>query len=200
MTTPSEPENGPSDGVNLSKDTDGEPFDPYRFGKPDHPIPAEYAPPGYTGPVLPPPTPYGTPPGTPYGQQPPYQYPPPSGQYGYGAPHPPPYHGYLQPRTGNGKAVAALVFGILSILFCWLSVFDGLFVILGVVFGLIAMSETRHGDGSGRGMAVAGLICAIIGAIIATILTILVIRAANHCGGIGNSNAPGFNQCVRQHF
>ena len=27
------------------------PFDPYRYGRPDHPIPAEYAPPGYTGPI-----------------------------------------------------------------------------------------------------------------------------------------------------
>jgi hypothetical protein len=235
MTTPSEPDNGePAEGVNLGKgepsgdappDPAGEaPFDPYRFGKPDHPIPAEYAPPGYTGPVAPPPSPYpepgpwaappgsqptnpfsnppGTPYGTPYGPsgpsgpaQPPYQYPP--GQYG---PPPPQYHGYVQPKTGNGKAVAALVLGIASVVFFWLSLFDGLFVVLGLVFSLIAMGETKMPGARGRGMAVAGLICSIIGAILATVFTVWAIHVANQCGGIDNKDSPGWNDCIRHHL
>jgi hypothetical protein len=223
MTTPSEPDNGrsadPSEGVDLSKDDP--PFDPYRFGAPDHPIPAEYAPPGYSGPVTPVPVPYGTepptggyagspgnpanpfgnPPGTPYG--PPYQYPPqgPYGPpYGYGAPTPPPYHGYAQPRTGNGKAVAALVFGILSLVFFWLTIFDVVFVALGLVFSLIALGESRSGRSGGRGLAVSGLICTIIGAIGATIFTIWIFHAADQCGGFSNNDRPGFNQCVKDNF
>src|SRR5256885_16732940 len=159
MTTPSEPDNGePREGVNLGKAPSGEPtgdvpFDPYRFGRPDHPIPAEYAPPGYTGPVIPPPSPYGPPPpqfanqpqGGPYGSygQPPSPYQYPSMQPGqYGAPAPPPYHGYAQPQPGNnGKAVAGLVLGIASIVFCFLSFFDGVLVVLGLVFSLIGMSQ-----------------------------------------------------------
>lgn len=216
MTTPSEPENGqpPPEGVDLTKqDPAGEmPFDPYRFGKPDHPIPAEYAPPGYTGPVVPTPSPYPPPnnpwalPGDPYAtpqqpyQQPyqPYPYPPP--QPGAWGPAPPPYHGYAQPNTGNGKAIAALVLGILSIVFSWLFFFDGVFVIPGVIFALIAMSETKAPGSRGRGMAVAGLICSIVGAAIATVLTVLLVQAANQCGGFGNSNVPGFNTCVRDNF
>jgi hypothetical protein len=232
MTTPSEPDNEqPAEGVNLGKrdptsadptsgDPTGEaPFDPYRFGKPDHPIPAEYAPPGYTGPVTPPANPYApvdpfqppgsqpgnpfnNPPGTPYGgSQQPYQYPPMQyGQYGPSAPPPPGYHGYVQPRNNSGKAVAALVLGIVSIVFCWLSFLDGIFVILGLIFALIAMNETKVPGVGGRGMAVAGLVCSIVGAILATVLTIVIVHAANKCGGLSNSNQPGWNQCVRDHL
>jgi hypothetical protein len=230
MTEHGDPER---DGVNLGKDTGShpgtgnaaggsqpaeQPFDPYRFGRPDHPIPAEYAPPGYTGPTLPT-NPYaggpyaggpyagGPPQGQPYGEQPagqqpgrdPYgrpQYPP----YGYGAPTPPPYHGYAQPGTGHGKAIAALVLGILSIVFCWASFFDAIFVILGLIFSLIALSEARARRVGGRGLALAGLICTVVGALLATAFTVWVVHVANQCGGFGNSNDPGWNQCVRDHL
>jgi hypothetical protein len=232
MTTPSEHENGqsPPEGVDLSKQdpTSEVPFDPYRFGRPDHPIPAEYAPPGYTGPTIPPPapygapaphpgqhtnpfgnppgTPYGNPPGTPYGNPPgtpysnpqqPYQYPP--NPYNYGPPPPPGYHAYAQPQNRSGKAVAALVLGILSIVFCWLSVLD-VFVVLAVIFGLIALSETRRGRIGGRGMATAGLACAVVGAILATIISVKVFSAINKCGGLSQTSSTSFNRCVQDNF
>jgi hypothetical protein len=219
MTTPSDPDNGNSaeGGVNLGKDDQPaeEPFDPYRFGKPDHPIPAEYAPPGYTGPVTPsapyqqpqvpwhpggqpPPqsNPFSNPPGVPYGPgQQPYQYPP--TQYG---PPPPPYHAYVQPKAGNGKAIAGLVLGIASIVFCFLFFLDGVLVILGLVFSLIAMSETKAPGARGRGMAVAGLVCSLVGAALATLLTVLLVHAANQCGGLTNSDQPNWETCVSDNF
>lgn len=227
MTTPSEPADGERrEGVNLGKGepiggpggglnggqtgdpADDVPFDPYRFGKPDRPIPAEYAPPGYTGPVIPPATPFGPPgpwaspgPGqqyNPFGGQPsPYGYPPqPPGPYG----PPPPFPGYVQRKPGNGKAVAALVFGIASIVFSVLSFLDAVFVVLGLVFSLIALSETRAPGASGRRMAIAGLVCTLVGAALATLFSALVIHAVNQCGGFSNSNAPGFQTCVRTHL
>jgi hypothetical protein len=242
MTTPEDPERDQSsEGVDLSKgEPAGEaPFDPYRFGMPDHPIPAEYAPPGYTGPVIPtaPPAPswgtsapgantgnpFSNPPGAPYspygadpGGYPPGPYPPnPSGPYppappgpypppygpppGYYPPTPPQYGYGPRPAAGNGKAVAALVLGIGSIVFCWLVFFDALLVIPGVIFGLIATSEAKARGGS-RGMALAGLVCSIVGAVLATLLTVLVVHAANRCGGFDNSNAPNFDNCVRHNF
>jgi VanZ family protein len=234
MTTPSDPDSDkPTEAVNLAKGepTSDAPFDPYRFGRPDHPIAAEYAPPGYTGPTVPAgspysqqpnpwaapqpppgtePNPFNNPPGTPYPpagapynpqQQQPYQYPPPGTVVGQGAPPPPAYHQYVQPGTGNGKSVAALVLGILSIVLCWLSLFDAIFVILGLIFSLIALNETKRRPGMpGRGMAIAGLICTIIGAILATVLTVVLIHAANKCGGFSNSSDSNFNQCVRDNF
>ena len=236
MTTPEDPEREPSsERVDLTKDEQGgdAPFDPYRFGKPDHPIPAEYAPPGYTGPVIPtaapPPVGWGTPPpganqvnpfsnppGTPYapygadpGAHPPAgPYPPPPGQYpppygpppGYYPPTPPQYGYRPQPRAGHGKALTALLLGIGSILFCWLIFFDVVLIIPGVIFAVIAMGETKASGGSGRGMALAGLVCSIVGAVLATLLTVLILHAANQCGGFSNNNTSGFDQCVRDNF
>lgn len=196
-------------------------FDPYRFGAPEHPIPAEYAPPGYTGPTVPSaaaspyasPTanPFGNPPGTPYGgppqygeppqygAQPPYGGQPPYGSqppYGYSAPPPPPYDGYPRPATGNGKAVAGLVFGILSIVLCFFSIFDGVLVILGLIFSTIALGETKDGRRQGRGLALAGLICAIIGGLLATLMTVIYVRVANRCGDL-QDNRSQFQTCIR---
>jgi hypothetical protein len=250
MTTPSGPDNGdpsPPEGVSLGKSgpasdpTADVPFDPYRFGKPDHPIPAEYAPPGYTGPTTAPASPYdagsanpyapppGTsaanpfanPPGTPYAggpPQPPYQYPPdqyppgqyppnqyppgqyPPGPYGYGGPQPPPYHGYAQPKNSNGKATATLVLGILSIVLCWLAFFDAVFVILALIFGLIALSETKTGRSGGRSLAIAGLACMVVGAILATLISIKYVHVIRDCGGLSHRNDSAFNQCVQDHI
>jgi hypothetical protein len=232
MPSPDDPEReSPSEGVDLSKSGDpaGEaPFDPYRFGQPDHPIPAEYAPPGYTGPVVPttppppppsgwaaapganPANPFTNPPGTPYhphGDQPPgYPFMPPPGQPPYGPPpgyyppaQPPPGYGYGR-RPGNGKAVTALVLGIASIFFCWLFFLDAALVVPGLIFALIAMSEGRGPGGTGRGMALAGLICSIVGGLLATVATVLLVHAADQCGGLNNGNTPGFNQCVKSHY
>jgi hypothetical protein len=204
----SEPESGQGSGQ------PDPPFDPYRFGAPEHPIPAEYAPPGYTGPTVPSASvpPYGQPPAgypssqgypgsqgppPPYGSAP--QYPP----AGYGTPGaypPPPYHGYPMPPTGNGKAIASLVFGILSIVLCFLSFFDGIFVLLGLVFGIIALSESKNGRAGGRGLAIAGLVCTAIGAVLATVLTALIVHAANQCGGFQNDNSDQWQTCVRHHM
>ena len=221
MTTPSDRDNGqPTERVNLEKGdpTSEAPFDPYRFGKPDHPIPAEYAPPGYTGPVTPaagpyeapnpfgpppyggqPTNPFSNPPGTPYGgPQQHYQYPP--TPYGPGAPPPPMYHGYAPPRSSNGKAVASLVLGILSIVMFWLTIFDSVFIVLALIFGLIALSETKSGAGHGRGMAIAGLVCTAVGTLAATVFTVLIVHAANQCGGFSNNNTSVFQDCVRHHL
>jgi hypothetical protein len=205
MTTPSAP-GSPDDGsagnpgepVNLGKSGEPRaeaPFDPYRFGKPDHPVPPEFAPPGYGGGYSPVPEP------SPYAAQqpPPYPgYPPP---YQYGAPPPPPYHGYAQPRAGNGKAIAALVFGILSIFFFWLSLLDIVFVILALVFGVLGLSESRR-HGSGRSMAIAGLVCMGVGAAAAMLWTAALVHAVNQCGGFDNADTgnSAFEQCVSDHL
>lgn len=159
-------------------------FDPYRFGAPDHPVPPEYAPPGYRPPAPPPQppppaygsAPYGMPPygsapyGSPYGMRPP---PPPRlGHYGPSGP----------PRAGHAKATAALVLGIGSIVFCWLSILDGILVVLALVFGLIALSEARRDPHrSGHGLAVAGIACAVIGAILATVLSVYLYTRFKDC-------------------
>lgn len=166
------------------------PFDPYRFGAPDHPVPPEYAPPGYAGGYVPPPAmPSSGPQVGPYGQQPPPFYPP----YGYA---PPPYTQYPQPKTGNGKAAAALVLGILSIVFSVFSIFDLLLIIPAIVLGSLGLTDSKR-TGSGRGMAIGGFVCATTGAVLAAALTIWLYPQVQRCVNDYPSNSVEYNNCIR---
>ena len=73
------------------------------------------------------------------------------------------------PQPKNGMAIAALVIGIVTILF--LAYVPVLGVILGVVGIILAIVARKSGVG---GMAIAGLICSIIGTMWAALLTFLV--------------------------
>jgi hypothetical protein len=174
----------------MSEPTGEQPFDPYRFGAPEHPVPPEFAPPGYekTGyqPPAPPaaePAPTGTPYAPPAG--PPAAYPPPPpgygpgyspyGAYGQGPSYPPPgYHVYPQPHGSNGKAVAGLVLGILSCVLCFATLFDLLLIVPGLVLSILGISQARA-TGVGRSMARWGLGLTIAGALLAAIVGLLLI-------------------------
>ena len=54
----------------------------------------------------------------------------------------------------NGLAVAALVLGVLALVFFWLPFLGWIPAVLGLVFGLIALQRP-----DGRGMAMAGAVC-----------------------------------------
>lgn len=90
----------------------------------------------------------------------------------YPPPPPPPEeggYGYVAPQT-NGKAIWALVLGILSIIPC------GLFAgIPAVILGNMAKNEIDASGGvqSGRGMAVAGFVLGIIGVVLSVLGFIL---------------------------
>jgi hypothetical protein len=201
----------PPDPVSLQKPDAEQPldFDPYRFGKPDHPIPPEYAPPGYQGgyqpPAYPPagspPPPLYPPAGSPLGYPPPAGYQPPPYPNFPNIPPPPQYNlHYPQPRTGNGKAIAALVLGIGSLVFCWLSIFDALLIVPALIFGGIALSEAnRRPNRDGRNMAITALACTLVGAVLATVLTFVYYNKIKDCLDY-NSGSAQYNQCIRDHF
>jgi hypothetical protein len=176
-----------------------QPFDPYRFGAPEHPVPPEYAPPGYVPPPAQAPPTRALPPV--YPEQPPPQYsgyPPQSGQYPY--PVPPPWMTqYPQPHTGNGKAVAALVLGIVSILLCWLSIFDIVPVVLAIVFGALARGEAGRVGGK-KGMATTGIVLGIVGALLATVFTVVVYARIKDCLDTYDQGSSEYNTCIRHKF
>lgn len=200
MTTPPANRGDGTEPVSLDKSGQPEPsqeFDPYRFGQPDYPIAAEYAPPGYTGPILAPqPAPYQPPTG--YG--PPTGYPPPSYPNFPAVPPPPAHYSqYPQPRTGHGKAIAAMALGVASIVLCWTSFFDLIPIVLAVVFGVLALNEAnRRPSKEGRGLAIGGLVCALIGAILATVLTVVIIGKYGDCIG-KDFGSSAYTQCINEH-
>jgi hypothetical protein len=181
-----------SEQVSLDKeqdDTEQVPFDPYRFGAPEHPVPPEYAPPGY---VPPPPKAPPPPPG-------PERY-----GYGYGypprQPYPPPPEPVYRAYGSNAKAIAALVFGIASIVLCWLSIFDLLPIVVAIVFGILGINEAkRRGDGRGRKMAIAGIVCAGVGLILAIVLTVYFFNRIKPCLDYPSGSAAQ-NHCIEQKF
>jgi hypothetical protein len=67
-----------------------------------------------------------------------------------------------RPTQGNGLAIASLVLGITSIVFCWWGLFTLVQIVLAVIFGGVAIGTANQGAGR-KGMAVAGLACGIAG-------------------------------------
>lgn len=189
------PERAAAPPVPVSFDKPEPTFDPYRFGAPEHPVPPEYAPPGYTPPPVtaPPPTAQRpTQPGPGYG------YPGQGYQQPYNAP--PNYaQQYPQPRTGNGRAIAALVLGILAVVLCWLSIFDIVFVVLAIVFGFLGLSDAKRG-GTGRGMALTGLICGVVGALAATTLTVVILARIKPCLDNYDRGSSAQQDCIQTKF
>ena len=94
-------------------------------------------------------------------------------QQPYNNPFPPypPYPPHLPSKT-NSKAIVALVLGILSIVIPYIGL---LFGIVAIVFASMAFKEIRLRQEQGRGMAVAGMVCGIIGTAIYGIILLIVI-------------------------
>jgi Domain of unknown function (DUF4190) len=78
----------------------------------------------------------------------------------------------------DGFSVAALVLGICGLFFGWLWVIPP---VLGVVFGGVSLHRINQSNNwkSGRGMAIAGLTCGIVGTVIWGLIFIATIGAHN---------------------
>lgn len=63
----------------------------------------------------------------------------------------------------NGKAIAALVIGILSIIIVFIGFILG---IIGIVFANKSFKEIDMGATKGKGMAIAGLVTSIVGTVL----------------------------------
>ena len=93
---------------------------------------------------------------------------PPPGQYGYQYGYP----GAPAAQESSGKAVAALVLGILGLVMC------GPFTAIpAIFFGRSAAREIDASQGrlGGRGLATAGLVLGIVGAVLAVVALLAVI-------------------------
>ncbi|GAB6989616.1 DUF4190 domain-containing protein [Paenibacillus pini] len=82
----------------------------------------------------------------------------------------PPYPPY-PPAVTNGKAIAALILGILAF-----TPYVGIILgILAIIFGALALKEIKVKNEQGRGLAIAGLVCGIVGTILYLIIIIFLI-------------------------
>ncbi len=136
-----------------------QPYDPATVRQP-----YELDPTAVQQPYLPPTLPYPT------------AYPPPAP-----APYPPvvvvPTQTVIVAATPtSGMAVASMVLAILGLLSSCCAF--GIPSILAVIFGHVALAETRHGRKQGRGMAVAGLVIGYLIVVPAIVFSIFMIFGA----------------------
>lgn len=70
----------------------------------------------------------------------------------------------MERQRTSGLAIASIVCGILSLVFFWVPLVGFLLGIIAIIFGAVAIRQIgREPNLGGRGMAVAGLVCGIVG-------------------------------------
>lgn len=106
----------------------------------------------------------------------------------YGQPQPPGYPGQtpgmqpvmVQQKTTNPMAITGMIMGIISLFsICCIG---WPFIVLGIIFSSIGLSQIKSNPHQeGKGMAIAGLVCSIVG-IVMVILSIVLNIAVTSLG------------------
>jgi uncharacterized membrane protein HdeD (DUF308 family) len=84
---------------------------------------------------------------------------------------------YPPAGRNNGIGVAALVFGVVSLVLALLVIYfpiAGLAGLIAAVLGVIGMGRANRGEADNRGQALAGLITGLLGLAIAIVLTVQI--------------------------
>jgi len=113
------------------------------------------------------------------------QYPPPAG-YGQGL-----SYGAPPARPRNGFGIAALVLGLLALVLFWTIIGGIIFGILALIFGLIGRTRAKRGESTNGGLALAGVILGVIGALTAIGLIVLGVSVLNSPAG------QSYRQCLQ---
>ena len=79
----------------------------------------------------------------------------------------------INPKT-NGKAIAALVLGIVSLIIPYIGLIIG---IIAIVYAKKAFVEIELNKDGGKGLAIAGLVCGIVAVSLYAILILLILVA-----------------------
>ena len=84
----------------------------------------------------------------------------------------PQYSGYA-PVPRNGMGTAALIIGILALLFSWL-VFPGVILgILAIILGIVGRGRVKRGEATNGGVAISGVVLGVLG-LIAGLATVAI--------------------------
>lgn len=93
------------------------------------------------------------------------QYPGPQGQ---GAPYG--WQAGGAPARRNGLGTAALILGVLAVLTSWTVLFGLALGVTAVILGAVGRRRSRRGEADNGGVALAGLITGLVGALLSTAL------------------------------
>ncbi|MCW2603774.1 MAG: hypothetical protein JWN61_1909 [Pseudonocardiales bacterium] len=104
---------------------------------------------------------------------------------------------YTMPLATNGLATAAMVLGIISIPGMILVFFDLPIAIVGLILGIVGLRRAnrmpRHLQ-VGKGKAVAGIACASVGLMLATLFSIYIVSEYDRCSEYV-TDSPAWDRC-----
>jgi hypothetical protein len=100
----------------------------------------------------------------------------PQSQPQYSAPYS--QQGQVLPMRTSGMSVAGMVLGILTLVGFWIPIGSVILGVIAVALSGAGIAQTGKPGYSGRGMAVTGLVCGIVGLIPSVIFMIAFIGAA----------------------
>ena len=91
---------------------------------------------------------------------------------GYQNPYNPNMYGtpFGQTNSGGGLAIAGMVLGIICIVLCWIPFMDVILGIVGLVLSLLGRRSSAR-----SGIAIAGLVCSVIGLALSVIITLAAL-------------------------
>ena len=124
------------------------------------------------------------------------------------AEHPPEMPGLDQPPTGapmpygpppsSGMAIAAMILGIVGLVLpcVGLWMISPICSILAVILGFMAKGKVQAGTGSGKGMAIAGIVCGFVGIAIGLLFVACLVLGVAVLDQAAQS--PEFQQAVEQ--
>ncbi len=106
-----------------------------------------------------------------------------------------PTYGQVVPKKWNVCAILSLVFGILGFLLPFVGFLSA---IAGVVLGILGLVQIKKNPTlSGRGLAIAGIICGGVALLLALVLWIIALQAARLVSSAGHHAS---NELFREFF
>lgn len=85
-------------------------------------------------------------------------------------------------KLPKGKAIASIIFGILSMLTCVIMPISVIFGVFALVLGIISVRKVKKGLGSGKGLGIGGIITGILGIILGAVIGGLMLITVLYVG------------------
>jgi hypothetical protein len=131
-----------------------------------------------------------------FGPQYAYQY---GQQYGGAAAAPGPgWPGEAPTQARNGVGIAALILGILALIGFWIPFLSILLALAAIILGIVGLRRVSKRIANNRAMPIIGIVLGLIGGILGTLLTIVVIVSARWTSDCINENPNASDEVIEQ--
>jgi hypothetical protein len=89
-------------------------------------------------------------------------------------------------QRSNGMATAGFILALITLFFGWIPLLGWLLWLLGLIFSAIGLGNAGKAGGTGKGLAIAGLVISLIGIVLKILVASVILTAL----GIGAGFLP----------